>query len=589
MDDTGDPLTAFLTSLAKAVEGIPNAALVCTLAIGRDGRASDAYSEENQFIADHMAEAESVSARKATLLNPTEEDETAQVLLRRLFEEIDAASVECVVEGYRALWAANREALADEAARPKTAESFRTCFPLHPEVHDTLTGKTATLGNFQRIRGMLRLLARTIGRLWEGRPVDATAIHLHHVDPDHEPIRQEVVTRLGQGAYLPAIANDVAGIGDGKKGLAREIDAEHHGGPPPCATYVARTIFLHTLALHEPLKGVGAEDLRYSVLGPSTDSSLIEEARKRFITISAYLDDRPGAPMRFLAEANLKPGHPARGTARRRGRCSELAERPDQGDLRGTDVRVRCNSISRRTVRCSGRIGDGRPNLIVVSYDAVAAGNTVDAVPDLIERIYLRKGSEGTALRVLRNNVVFAVADELGKEEMRRKAARRLALRELRRLERLSDLAEHQQAKVLELEAKSEQELAITIQQRYRHVLYPSQERVRDSDVDLRHTAINTHSTSDKPGAGQTQIVRALRELGKLQLSEDEPYSPSYVRDRTPLKKWADDDKGAARRVPAGSGTAHPHRERHLHSRCPAWRQAGSVHLPEGRPSLRTW
>ena len=88
-DDAHDQLTAFLTSLFKAVEGAPNAALVYTLAIGKDGRAADAYSEENRFIADRMAEAESVSARKATLLNPTEEDETVQVLRRRLFEEID--------------------------------------------------------------------------------------------------------------------------------------------------------------------------------------------------------------------------------------------------------------------------------------------------------------------------------------------------------------------------------------------------------------------------------------------------------------------------------------------------------------------
>ena len=84
-----DQLTAFLTSLFKAVESSPRAALVYTLAIGKDGRASDAYSDENQFIADRMAEAESVSARKATLLNPTEDDETVQVLRRRLFERIE--------------------------------------------------------------------------------------------------------------------------------------------------------------------------------------------------------------------------------------------------------------------------------------------------------------------------------------------------------------------------------------------------------------------------------------------------------------------------------------------------------------------
>ena len=135
-----------------------------------------------------MAEAESVSARKATLLNPTEEDETVQVLRRRLFESIDDTSAATAVEAYRELWSANRDSLAGDAARSETAETFLSSYPLHPEVLETLTGKMATLGNFQRVRGMLRLLARTISHLWEERPPDAAAIHLHHIDPGHEPI-----------------------------------------------------------------------------------------------------------------------------------------------------------------------------------------------------------------------------------------------------------------------------------------------------------------------------------------------------------------------------------------------------------------
>ena len=62
-------------------------------------------------------------------------------------------------------------------------DAFRASYPLHPEVLETLTGKTATLGSFQRVRGMLRLLARTIAHLWEERPDDATAIHVHHINP----------------------------------------------------------------------------------------------------------------------------------------------------------------------------------------------------------------------------------------------------------------------------------------------------------------------------------------------------------------------------------------------------------------------
>ena len=530
-----DQLTAFLTSLFKAVEGASRAALVYTLAIGKDGRASDAYNEENQFIADRMAEAESVSARKATLLNPTEEDETVQVLRRRLFEFIDEEKAAPVIKAYRALWSAGGEALSPEASRLETVEAFRLSYPLHPDVMATLTGKTATLGNFQRVRGMLRLLARTLAHLWKEQPADATAVHLHHIDPGHEPIRQEIVTRLGQTAYVPAIANDVSGGGAGKKALAQEIDAEHHGGLPPYAAYVARTIFLHTLAFNEPLKGLPAEQLRFSVVGPVSDLSFIEEARKKFIAESAYLDDRPGASMRFLAEANLRQ------IIRREERHVDAGEaRVELNDrirevFKGKTFDATCFPGGPFDV--PDEVGDGRPKLVVLAYDGVTVGNSVDAVPELVGRIHARKGSEGSALRAFRNNLVFVAAAEERREEMRRKMLHRLALRELKKPERLLDLAEHQQNKVRELEARSEQELALAIQHCYRHVFYPSRDRVGASDADLAHTAIDIQSASEQPGAGQQQVVRVLRDLHKLRLPEDESDSPTYVRDRTPLKK----------------------------------------------------
>ena len=535
IEDARFQLTAFLSSLFKAVESVSNAVLVYTLAIGKDGRATDAFNEENQFIADNMAEAESVSARKATLLNPTEEDETVQVLRRRLFEFIDETRVSAIVDAYRNCWIGNRESLGDHAVRPETAEAFRSSYPLHPDVLATLTGKTATLGNFQRVRGMLRLLARTISHLWKEKPKDATAIHLHHINPGYQPIHQEIVTRLGQSAYIPAINNDIAAGPVEKKALAEDIDARDHTGMPPYTVYVARTVFLHTLAFNDPLKGVSREQLRYSVVGPALDISFIEQARKKFISESAYLDDRPGAPMRFLAEANL----------RQIIRREEL--HVDAGEARvelNDTIRHIFNDKTFETLLFPGgpfdvpdEVGDGRPKLAVLAYDGLTIGRSVDDVPELIERIYARKGSEGSALRALRNNLVFVVADDARKEEMRRKAFYRLALGKLKKPERLSDLAEHQQAQVKKMEAGSELELAVSIQQCYRHVFYPSRNRIGAGDVDLAHTAIDIHSTSDRPGAGQQQIVRALRDLNKLRLSEDQPDSPAYVRDRTPLKK----------------------------------------------------
>ncbi len=534
-DDAGGQLTAFLTSLFKAIESAPNAALVYTLAIGKDGRATDAYSTENQFVADRMAEIESVSARKATLLNPTEEDETVQVIRRRLFEQIDGDGAAEVVDAYRELWAGNREGLGADAARPETVEQFRASYPLHPHVLETLTGKTATLANFQRVRGMLRLLAHTVKHLWRQRPADATAIHLHHVDPGYEPIRQEIVTRLGQDAFVPAITNDVAAGAAEQRSLAEAIDAQQHQGLPPYTAYVARTIFMHTLAFNDPLKGLTAEELRYATAGPAVNPSFIDEARKRFTAESAYLDDRPAAPMQFRAEANLNV------IIRREEQHVEAAEARAQLNDR---IRGIFGGKTFETVAFPGgpfdvpdEVGEGRPKLAVFAYDGLAIGDVVDEVPDLVERVYARSGAEGSGLRRLRNHLVFVAADEHASDAMRRRMRSRLALQRLKAPNRLVDLAEHQQEKIRDLEARSEQELAISVQACYRHVFYPSRNRIGTRGVDLAHTAIDIPSASNQPGAGQQQVARALRDLKKLRFPEDEPDAPTYVRDRTPLRK----------------------------------------------------
>ncbi len=523
VDNRSSQLTAFLNALFKAVESAPNAALVYTLAIGK----TDAFSEENQSIADAMAELESVSARKATLLNPTEEDETVQILRRRLFEFIDQEAAATVAEDYRKLWSAHPGSLAEVANRPETVEAFRASYPLHPEVLETLTAKTATLGDFQRVRGMLRLLARTVAQLWAERPGDAAAIHLHHIDPGHEPIKQEFTTKLKQEAFLPAISHDISG----PTALAWRIDARRPSEPPR-AQYVARTIFLHSLAFNEALKGITPERLRYSLLGPRLDIELLEEARKQFLTDSAYLDDRPGPLMRFLAEANL----------------SQVIRRTEeQVDME--EVRVRLNDWIQSIFKdglfeaivfpigggeVPDEIGNGRPKLVVLGYDAETVGGGEFPSTGLMERTFTRTGAHEQALRKLRNNLVFVVAEETRKGVMRERVRRRMALEEMKREERLKPLAKHQQEEVKRLAMEAEKDAALAIQQCYRHIFHPS--HAQGGAVDLAHKAIEDPAASDRPGQGQKHIVRALQEIGKLRPPEGDPDSPAYVRDRTPLR-----------------------------------------------------
>ena len=300
--------------------------------------------------------------------------------------------------------------------------------------------------------------------------------------------------------------------------------------------------------------------------------------------ISTIVRERP---LRFLAEANL----------------TQIIRR-EQQHVDPEEARVQLNDRIREifggkvfetSVFPGGPfdvpddVGDGRPRLVVLSYDGVTIGATVDGVPELIERIYTRKGAEGSALRMLRNNVVFVAADDARKGDMRNRMFRRLALQALKQPERLADLADPSAGQGAGSWRRGpEQELAIAVQQCYRHLFYPSRNRIEAAAVDLAHSAMDGYSASERPGEGQREIVRALRDLNKLRLAEDEPDSPAYVRDRTPLKNGQITTASATRRIPARPGAAHAVGRRHLHSRRAERRRARRVRLSPRRAAVRS-
>ena len=529
----GEQLLAFMTSLMKAVESLPHVALVFTLAVGRDGKATDAYSRETQDIAAFFAEAESVAARKATVIDPTEDDETVKVVCRRLFTRVDTAKAQQVVDAYKALWDANRDMLPIPQTQDRRVEEFLAGYPLHPELVRLLTQKTGTLGNFQRVRGMLRLLARTVARIWQTKPSDAYAIHTHHIDIGFEPIRLELVTRLKQDIYAPAIKAEIAGV-DQSSALAEQLDAGTFKGLPTYGSYVARTVFMHTLAFNDSLRGLTTEELRYAICGPATDIAFIDDARKRFITDSAYLDDKPGAPLRFLAEANL----------------TQIIRR-EETNVDREEARSRLNAYIRDLFTgpnlnlvpfaagphdIPDDDGSGHPYLALLSHDAVQVVGDVIRIDPLIEKIFLHRGA-GTDWRHNRNNLVFVAADAASRPSMQTRMLRHLALESLRVPSKLKDLADYQVAKLSEEFEVSKQRLALAVQQCYRHIFFPSRNRADGANCDLAHTVVDIQTASDRPGDGQKQVVTQLQNVNKLRLSTDQPDSPVYVRDRTPLKK----------------------------------------------------
>jgi hypothetical protein len=416
--DASKQFAAFIHDLFKAVASMPQVALVYTLAIGKD---------ENERAATAMAEAESVAVRSTTPLNPTEEDETPNVLRARLFESVDLAAGKAVAEAYYQVWSGNRDNLPADATSPELREQFLRSYPLHPKLLEMLTEKTASLSTFQRTRGMLRLLARTVHHVWRTQPPDAYSLHTHHMDPGFEAIRTEVNVKLGQGQYAPAVKSDVAAVAGDEPSLAQRLDEQKYPGLPPVTSYVARTIFWHTLAYGDSARGITAEQLKLSVCSPVLEPAFIEQARIQFVADSIYLDDRPGAALRFMVEPNLTM------IVRRVMRDidavevrTELAERIRQ---LFSLPRGEFNAILSPSgpYEVPDEVGDGRPLLVVLNYDSTKVPADLRFPPPDIAEIFEYKGND-PKIRELRNNLVFVAADERGVGNMRDLVRRRIAL-----------------------------------------------------------------------------------------------------------------------------------------------------------------
>ena len=528
--------TAFLHALLKAVETSPNVALVFTLAVGKDSEAKDAYREEHERALAALAEAEMVASRKATQLNPTEEDETADVLRRRLFDEVDRSATDAVVAAYSDVWSRNQHELPASAIRKEMRDLFQRGYPLHPETLAVLTEKLASLSTFQRTRGMLRLLARTVHVLWRDKPADALAIHPHHIDVGFGPIRDEITTRLGQGDYAPALKSDVAAVKGDDPAVAQVIDSTQYPGQLPITSYIARTVFLHTLAFGDSAKGISPDHLKFCVCSPKVEPSFVEQARIRFVTDSLFLDDRPGALMRFMVEANL----------------TQVIRRQME-DIEGAEVRNELQERIRLLFGAPGGafnlapfpagayevddgIGDGRPLLVAIHYDAFSITTDPQGLPPVIEDIFQHKGQE-QKLREFRNNLVFVTADQRQISHMKDRVRRRLALQELLKPDHMRELAEHQQNKIKEEFQKSALSVAEAILHGYRHLFFPYHLSMPGSTEPIAHAAIEVHNASDSPGNGQLHVARVLRDHHKLLSDGDAPEAPAFVRDQTPLKQ----------------------------------------------------
>jgi predicted AAA+ superfamily ATPase len=109
------------------------------------------------------------SARQERVLSPSTDIEVYNIVRQRLFGSISAEAADKASEAYLQAFRASRVNLPDGCKDATYATAIANSYPFHPELFNLLTKKIASIPEFQRTRGALRLFARVVRYLWRHR------------------------------------------------------------------------------------------------------------------------------------------------------------------------------------------------------------------------------------------------------------------------------------------------------------------------------------------------------------------------------------------------------------------------------------
>ncbi len=286
-DDRFEAFLSFVQSLTEAVKIAPNALLV--------GSLPEAHAEAGGAKGvEALTRLEKVFARLQSPWMPASGDETYEIIRRRLFQTLDSDGERArdeTIKAFHDLYKKNAAEFPPEAREGRYYDLLRMSYPIHPELFDRLSKDWASLPNFQRTRGVLRLMANVVGVLWHERAPDPL-ITPARVPISNERIRAAVLYPLDSG-FAAVVDKEVDGAGS----LPAQIESnpQRRISQMRAATRAARAVFLCSAPLAgRPNAGLGDLGLRLACAEPGDQLAIFGEALREISQRATYLYEEGG-------------------------------------------------------------------------------------------------------------------------------------------------------------------------------------------------------------------------------------------------------------------------------------------------------
>ena len=236
---------------------------------------------------DALARLTLVVRRKSAQWKPADDDESFEIVRRRLFEPIspeDARVRDGVIKAFIDYYREKSGDFPNGVGEPEYRRRMELSYPIHPEMFDRLYGDWSTLDRFQRTRGVLRLMATVISVLWERG--DSNLLIMPGTLPiDDQRVASELVKYLDDG-WDPVIRTDI----DGANALPLKIDqANKNLGRYSATRRVARAVFLASAPREESRRGIDIKSITLGVAQPGEASGTFSDALRRLSGEATYV------------------------------------------------------------------------------------------------------------------------------------------------------------------------------------------------------------------------------------------------------------------------------------------------------------
>lgn len=394
--DVQDNIYTFVQNLTQAVRRNNQVALVVTLPEHAIEAGADRGIEA-------LSRLDNILGRIEATWEPLEINEAFEVVRRRLFGSVmDEAERDRTCERFVTMYGRNRADFPQGVSEQRYLQRIKDCYPIHPEIFDRLYFDWSAIPQFQRTRGVLRMMATCISRLYLSN--DSAPLIMPASLRLNDPALANEFVRLLAGNWPPVLSevdSDNSRTDDIDKSVQRFADV---GG---AARRIARTVFLGS-APSGSVRGIDMRQIRLGTVQPGHGITAYNEAIGRMARDLHFLyhsDDR----YYFHVEENLnKVAADRAGTTTDREIHDEIDRVMKEAVGRRPDVIIFPQN--------SGEIPDADTVRLVILPPDKSLSNRArdrdDATPEVLNILQNR----ADASRVRKNTLLFLAPrkDEVG-------------------------------------------------------------------------------------------------------------------------------------------------------------------------------